>query len=143
MGYFTGYFSDYFAVGETVQVESKREVYGHAPTLEEWREYLRRLNESQKDHMAAMVADRQSLRKIIRDQLIPAVRTEVKPQAKPRVEPKKEPPKQEVRQIRLPYIPDAEPELRKQVAKLILEIRRKARKRRRRRQEEALLMLVA
>lgn len=150
MAYFDAtYYTNYFDVGAATAVVA-RTYGGDGPTREQWEAYLKKLNRAQKRQMAEKVADRQNLRKLILDQILPRETKQIivrSPETRIEPLPKGTEPKYEVRQIRLPYIPDV-PDLRRKLAQELRDIRRRARKIRDKRklkklrEEEALILLL-
>ena len=99
------------------------------PTKEEWLAYLKQVNERQKEVLAERVADRESLREILLEQFAPApaARSQTTQRVAPKpAEPERAEPKYRVPQLRLPRIPVVEPEVRRRILELIIEIRARA-----------------
>lgn len=131
--YFQNYFTHYF------DVCVPRPDGDWGPTPQQWKRYLKKLNESQKERMAQKVADRQNLREMILAKLVPGTRRIVVRKEETKTEPVREEPRYEVRQIRLPQIPDAQAEIRRRLAQEIRDIRRRAKRIREKRRREAIL----
>ncbi len=153
MAYFTGYFTDYFDVEGGVVVEEAvvRSGGGLAPSMAEWKEYLRRWHERRRieaAEKAARAGIREALQEIIYPPKTVAEAVEIAV-AKVEIEERAE------TRFRLLHEDNTEYELeiariRLEMAKIVRDVRARAasikkeqiKKRKRRRDEEALLLLI-
>jgi hypothetical protein len=146
VAYFTDYYTSYFDIETGVEpaVERPRQHGSLAPSMEEWQEYLRRWHELRRQE-AAEFAARKGVRALIREQMWPAPKTvaEIVTQAVTKAE------MVERTETRIHLKQFDASDIRAEMARLLLDIRKRAKviKRqrlltiKRKKEEEALLML--